>query len=199
MSRVSKISNLESQPIRSTLTLHPREEHLYLASLKTLTSKPKSITQDALMNEYNASNLNSTLVNKCKSRNVPYISGCFVCSTYSTTRPLPPRAISSHMPRLLAEITHHLPCLTKCSILTLVLMTLALSWISLRNISLLLLSRVGRRWIFLLLVPTPISWMPHASFTSPSVVTVVLTLESTPPLTIGGRCASKCWRSFDPP
>ena len=27
---------------RSTLTLYPREEHLYLASLKALTSKPKS-------------------------------------------------------------------------------------------------------------------------------------------------------------
>ena len=29
-------------PIRSTLTLHPKEEHLYLASLKALTSKPNS-------------------------------------------------------------------------------------------------------------------------------------------------------------
>ena len=28
---------------------------------------------------------------------------------------------------------------------------------------------------------------------------VTLTLESTPSLTIGGRCTSKRWRSFDPP
>ena len=45
--------------------------------------------------------------------------------------------------------THHLPCLTNCPILALVLMTSAPSLISLRNRSLLLLSRIGRRWIFL--------------------------------------------------
>ena len=100
MSRILEMSNSQSRPIRSTLTLHPREEHLYLASLKTSTSKPKSITQDALMNEHDAPNLNATLVNKCKSRNVPYISDCSVCSTCSTMRPLPPRTISPHMPKL---------------------------------------------------------------------------------------------------
>ena len=121
MSRILKISNSQSRPIRSTLTLYPREEHLHLASLKASTSKLKSITQDALMNEYDASNLNATLVNKCKSRNVPYISDCSVCSTCSTMRPLPPRAISSHMPQLSAEVTYPLPWLTRCQILTLVL------------------------------------------------------------------------------
>ena len=33
---------------------------------------PKLITQDALMNEHDASNSNATLVNNCKSRNVPF-------------------------------------------------------------------------------------------------------------------------------
>ena len=67
----SEISNSQSRPIRSTLTLHPKEEHLRLSSLKASTSKPNSVTQDALMNEYDASNLNATLVNKCKSRMYP--------------------------------------------------------------------------------------------------------------------------------
>ena len=31
-------------PIKSTLTLHPREEHLYLASIKALTSKPNAVS-----------------------------------------------------------------------------------------------------------------------------------------------------------
>ena len=55
-----------------------------------------------------------------------------------------------------AKITHHLPCLTNCLIMALVLMTSALSWISLKNRSLPLLSRVGRRWIFL-----PLSTSTH--------------------------------------
>ena len=71
MSRISEISNSQSRPIISTLTLHPREEHPDLDSLKASTFKPKFITQDALMNEYDISNSNATLVNKCKSRNVP--------------------------------------------------------------------------------------------------------------------------------
>ena len=121
MSIILEISNSQSRPIRSTLTLHPRGEHPHLVSLKASTSKPKSITQDATMNEYDASNLNATLVNKCKSRNVPYISGCSVCSAYITMRPLPPKAISSHKPKLSTEITYHLPWLTKCPILALVL------------------------------------------------------------------------------
>ena len=33
---------------------------------------PKPITQDALMNEHDASNSNATLVNNCKSKNVPF-------------------------------------------------------------------------------------------------------------------------------
>ena len=111
--RISEISNSQSRPIKSTLTLHPREEHSHLASLKASTSKPNSVTQEALMNEYDASNLNATLVNKCKSRNVPYISGCSVCSAFSTMRPMPPRTISSHMPKLSAKITYRLPCLTR--------------------------------------------------------------------------------------
>ena len=113
MSRISDISNSQSRPIRSTLTLHHREEHPHMASLKASTSKPKFVTQDALMNEYDASNSNATQVNKCKSRNVPCISVCSVCSAISTMRPLPPRTISSHMPKLLAEITYRLPCLTR--------------------------------------------------------------------------------------
>ena len=60
------------------------------------------------------------------------------------------------MSRLSAERTHHLPSLTKCPILALVLITLALSLRSVRNRSLLLLSRVGRRWIFL-----PLSTSTH--------------------------------------
>ena len=71
MSRNLEIFNSQSRPIRSTLTLHPREEHPHLASLKVSTSKPKSITQDAIMNEHDASNLNAALVNKCEGRNVP--------------------------------------------------------------------------------------------------------------------------------
>ena len=65
MSRISEICNSQSRPIKSTLTLHPREEHPHLASLKASTPKPNSVTQDALMNEYDASNSNATLVNKC--------------------------------------------------------------------------------------------------------------------------------------
>ena len=113
MSRISEISYSQSRPIQSTLTLHPREEHPHMTSLKASTSKSKSVTQDALMNEYDVSNLNATLVNKCKSRNVPYISDCSVCSACNTMRPLPPRAISSHMPKLTTLITYHLPCLTR--------------------------------------------------------------------------------------
>ena len=67
-----------------------------------------------------------------------------------------PWTISLKVSRLSVEITHHLPCLTKCPILALVLITLALSWISLRNRSLLLLSLVGRRRIFL-----PLSTSTH--------------------------------------
>ena len=115
MSKILEISNSQFRPIRSTLTLHPREEHPHLVSLKASTSKPKSITQDTTMNEYDASNLNATLVNKCKSGNVPYISGCSVCSACSTMRPLPPRAILSHMPKLSTEITYRLPFLTRSS------------------------------------------------------------------------------------
>ena len=113
MSRISEFSNSHSRPIMSILTPRPREEHPHLVSVKASTSKPKSITQDATMNEYDASNLNATLVNKCKSRNVPYIFGCSVCSASSAMRPLPPRAISSHMPKLSVEITYRLPCLTR--------------------------------------------------------------------------------------
>ena len=113
MSRILEISSSQSRPIRLTLILHPMEEHPHLVSLKASTFKPKSITQDATMNEYDASNLNATLVNKCKSRNVPYISGCSVCSACSTMRPLPPREISSHMPKLSTEITYRLPCLIR--------------------------------------------------------------------------------------
>ena len=53
------------------------------------------------------------------------------------------------MSRLSAEITHHLSRPTKCPILALVLITLALSLRFVRNKSLMLLSRVERRWIFL--------------------------------------------------
>ena len=60
------------------------------------------------------------------------------------------------MSRLSVEITHHLLCLTKCPILALVLITLALSLRSVRNRSLLFLSLVGRRWIFL-----PLSTSTH--------------------------------------
>ena len=74
---------------------------------------PKLITQDAFMNEQDASNSNATPINKCESRNVPYISGCSVCSAYSTMRSLPPRTISPHMPRLAAMVTRHLPSLTR--------------------------------------------------------------------------------------
>ena len=74
---------------------------------------PKLITQDAFMNEHDASNSNATPINKCESRNVPYIFGCSVCSSCSTMRPLPPRTISPHMPRLAAMVTRHLPSLTR--------------------------------------------------------------------------------------
>ena len=40
------------------------------------------------------------------------MSGCFVCSACSTMRPLPPRTISPHMPRLAIMVTRHLPSLT---------------------------------------------------------------------------------------
>ena len=49
MSRTSEISNSRSRHILPTLTLHPREEHPHMASLKASTSKPKSITQDVTM------------------------------------------------------------------------------------------------------------------------------------------------------
>ena len=73
----------------------------------------KLITQDALMNEHDASNSSDTPINKCESRNVPYISDCSVCSACSTMGPLPPRTISPHMPRLAVMVTHHLPSLTR--------------------------------------------------------------------------------------
>ena len=57
MGKISEISNSQSRPIRSTLALPPREEHPYRDSLKALTSKPNSITQDATTNVYDASNL----------------------------------------------------------------------------------------------------------------------------------------------
>ena len=69
---------------------------------------------------------------------------------------LPPWTIPSKVSRLSVEITLHLPCLTKCPILALVLITSDSSWISSRNKSLLLLSWVGRRWIFL-----PLSTSTH--------------------------------------
>ena len=65
------------------------------------------------MNEHDASNSNATPINKCESRNVPYISGYSVCSACSTMRSLPPRTISPHMPRLEAMVTRHLPSLTR--------------------------------------------------------------------------------------
>ena len=120
---VPKTNSTHTHLIRSTLTLPTREEHPHQVSLKASTSKPKSITQDATMNEYDASNLNATLFNKCKSRNVPYISGCSVCLAYSNMRPLPPRTISPHMPRLAAMVTRPLPSLTR----TLGLQTLCLT------------------------------------------------------------------------
>ena len=58
---------------------------------------------------------------------------------------LPSWAILSKVSRLTEKVTYHLPCLTNYPILALILITFALSWISLRNRSLLLLSRVGRR------------------------------------------------------
>ena len=88
MSRITLTTNTSTTlrsttlPLRNSdlleklnLSLHPREDffffHHITAFLKASTSKPKPITQDALMNEHDASNLKATLVNNCKSRNVP--------------------------------------------------------------------------------------------------------------------------------
>ena len=111
MSKIYEISDSQSRPIRSTLTLGHKEEHPYNGLSEVSTSKPILFTHDATINEYDASNLNATVVNKCDSRNVPYISGCFGCSTCSTMRPLPPKKNSSHMPKLMAMETQPLPCL----------------------------------------------------------------------------------------
>ena len=101
----SEISNSQSRPIRSTLTLHPREEHPHMDFLKASTSKPKPITQDALMNMMHQKT-NAGIKRTLHVRLICMLS-------LSIMRPLPPRTISSHMPRLEVMVTRHLPSMTR--------------------------------------------------------------------------------------
>ena len=106
VSRIPEISSSLPQHIIPILALIPRGELTYKGSFEASTSKPNPITQDVTMMNMMHQTTNAGIKRTLHVR--------LICTfTLSTMRPLPSKTISSHMPRLMAMQTRHLPRLAR--------------------------------------------------------------------------------------